>query len=164
MATVPLWPGRTNWSGQRLPASICSCTDQYRKHCDPSYILHLAKSSGQFPTLHLTDLSATSSGCPLPPLSGTFWARNSSGFPPTSAASLGLLHALLCLLSYCQVSPAHPASPELCLYHHLTRHPLAYHAAAASKAHLLCVFPLLPHFLEFLSCSNWSSQGNPFQT
>lgn len=149
MATVLCGLVGQTWSGQRLqPVSVAARTST--AHCDPSYILHLAKSSGQFSTLHLTDLSATSNGCPLPPFSGAllgtefFWLSSHLCSQP-GAPSRPPLPALL--LSGClqHIQPA-LSSASITTW---TRHPLAYHAAAASKAHLLCVFPLLPHFLTF---------------
>lgn len=45
---------RHTWSGQRLqPVSVAARTSTV--HCYPSYILHLAKSNGQFSILHLID-------------------------------------------------------------------------------------------------------------
>lgn len=95
-----LWPDKTHLVWTKTPASICSCTDQYRALLS---ILHSASCQIQWPVLHPPPnwLSATSNVALSLLFQALFQAPNSSGIPPTSAAILRLLHALLCLLSYC---------------------------------------------------------------
>lgn len=154
MATVLCGLVGQTWSGQRLqPVSVAARTST--AHCDPSYILHLGQTSGQFPTLHLTDFSNSSSGCPSL-LSGTllgtefFWLSSHLCSQP-GAPSRPPLPALL-LSGYQHIQPA-LSSASITTW---TRHPLAYHVAA-SKAHLLCASPS-PPLSDFLSCSNWSDK------
>ena len=140
---VPCDLVRQTWSRQRLqPVSVAPRTST--THCDP--FLQSASCQIQWPVLHPP---ATSNGCPLPPFfRPSFGHGILASLHPYShpeAPSRPPLPALLLAGCLQHIPPALSAA-SISTW---TLHPLAYHAAAASKRPLAsaCVVPLLPCFL-----------------
>ena len=140
------------------PVSVAALTTT--THCDPSYILHLAKSNGRFSILRLTNLSTTWQQLSSPSFlrHSVFWTLHSSGFPPTSPATLRLLHTLICLLSVrvSQGTSVHQQALSSTSITTETLHPLDCNTAAVAKCQLAstCFFPpplLSPLLSDFLS-------------
>lgn len=151
---VPCDLVRQTWSRQRLqPVSVAPRTSTTR--CDPSHSLHLAKSNGQFSILQQPPMVVRSPSL----FQAVFWARN-SGFPPPLQPSGGsFTPSSACSLTG-RVSPAHPASPERCLYQHLDSPSSCLpRCSSLQTPPCLCLCrppsPLLP---DFVSCSNWSNK------